>query len=265
MAHVTSVTFRNKKQAGERLAVLTAYDYPTARLLDECGIDAILVGDSCGMAVMGRPNTLSVTMDEMVHHTRMVSAAADRALVIADMPFLSYQTSPARAVENAGRLVAEGGAQAVKLEGPAQSWGPAIEAILAAGIPVMGHLGLTPQSIHRLGGYKVQGRDDADRAFMEREARALEAAGVFSIVLEVVPDSLAAAITEALSVPTIGIGAGPHCDGQVLVLHDMLGFGIATKHAKVYTDLRAQMSEAVTGYIGEVRSGAFPAQEHTFT
>jgi len=264
MARVTAVSLRDRKKAGERIAVLTAYDYPTAKLMDHAGVEVILVGDSCGMVVMGHANTLPVTMDQMVHHTAMVARATTNALVVADLPFLSYQVSPENALRNAGRLIAEGGAQAVKLEGPASKFGPAIEAILRAGIPVMGHLGLTPQSIHQIGGYKIQGRDPAGRKRLEAEAKGLENAGCFSVVLECIPAALAKVITESLSIPTIGIGAGPACDGQVLVMHDILGLGKYTKFAKVYGDAGALMSKAFTEYVAEVKSGAFPSPEHSF-
>lgn len=225
MPRVSAVSLRDRKRAGEKIAVLTAYDFPTAKLIDQSGVDVVLVGDSCGMVVMGRENTLGVTMDEMVYHTRIVSAAVEHALVVGDMPFLSYQISSEEAVRNAGRFVAEAGAQAVKLEGPAQRFGDTIRAILDASIPVMGHIGLQPQSIHQLGGYKVQGRDPESRARLIEEAKGLEDIGCFALVLECVPASLAKEITDAISIPTIGIGAGPHCDGQVLVMHDMLGMG----------------------------------------
>jgi 3-methyl-2-oxobutanoate hydroxymethyltransferase len=264
MARVTSVSLRERKKTGDKIAVLTAYDFPSAKLQDEAGIDVILVGDSCGMVVMGRPNTLSVTMDEMLHHVKMVSAATGRALVVADMPFLSYQISPEEGARNAGRFIAEGGAQAVKLEGPANRFGKTIQAILDAGIPVMGHIGLQPQSIHQLGGYKVQGRDEASRARLLDEARGLEGAGCFAIVLECVPATLAGEITKSISIPTIGIGAGPECDGQVLVMHDMLGMGKYTRFSKVYCDVGAAMRTAFKQYVDEVKSGAFPSAEQSF-
>lgn len=264
MARVTALTLREKKQSAERITVLTAYDFPTAQLMEECGLDCILVGDSCGQVVMGRADTLSVTMEEMLHHVRMVSTAVREPLVVADMPFMSYQVSPEEAVTNAGRFVAEAGAHAVKLEGSARSFGAAIERILNAGIPVMGHLGLTPQRIHQLGGYKVQGRSRDAREQLVRDARELQALGCFALVLEVVPADLAQEITAALDIPTIGIGAGPHCDGQVLVTHDMLGFGRRAKHAKVYADIRSAMGDAVKQYVEEVKGGVFPGEEHSF-
>ncbi len=226
-------------------------------------MDIVLVGDSVGMAVMGRKNTLSVTMDDMVHHTRMVSDAVQNAMVVADMPFLSYQVSPEEALRNAGRLVVEGGAQAVKLEGPADKFGDAIEAILRAGIPVMGHIGLTPQSIHQIGGYKVQGRTEEARQRLKEEAHGLERAGCFAMVLECMPSTLAAEITESVSVPTIGIGAGPACDGQVLVFHDALGWG-KTKFAKTFADVRGVVTQGCAAYVEQVRAGAFPSEEQQF-
>ena len=264
MPRVSAVSLRDRKKAGEKIAVLTAYDFPTAKLIDQSGVDVVLVGDSLGMVVMGRENTLSVTMDEMVYHTRIVSSAVEHALVVGDMPFLSYQISPQEAVRNAGRLIVEGGAQAVKLEGPAQRFGNTIQAILDASIPVMGHIGLQPQSIHQLGGYKVQGRDAKGRARLIEEAKGLEQIGCFAIVLECVPASLAKEISGAVSAPTIGIGAGPHCDGQVLVMHDMLGMGKYTKFSKVYFDVGAAMKTAFEAYVSEVKSGAFPTADHSF-
>lgn len=264
MPRVSAVSLRDRKKSGEKIAVLTAYDFPAARLLDQSGIDVVLVGDSCGMVVMGRENTLGVTMDEMVYHTRIVAPAVEHALVVSDMPFLSYQISPEEAVRNAGRFISEAGAQAVKLEGPAQRFGKTIRAILDASIPVMGHIGLQPQSIHQLGGYKVQGRDAENRARLIEEAIGLEAIGCFAIVLECLPASLAKEITETISIPTIGIGAGPHCDGQVLVMHDMLGMGKYTKFSKVYFDAGAAMKSAFEQYVSEVKSGAFPAIEQSF-
>ncbi|MBM3855128.1 MAG: 3-methyl-2-oxobutanoate hydroxymethyltransferase, partial [Verrucomicrobia bacterium] len=203
MPRLSAAALRDRKRAGEKIAVLTAYDFPSAKLIDQSGVDVVLVGDSCGMVVMGRENTLGVTMDEMVYHTRIVASAVERALVVGDMPFLSYQISPQEAARNAGRFIVEAGAQAVKLEGPAQRFGAAIRAILDASIPVMGHIGLQPQSIHQLGGYKVQGRDPEGRARLLDEAKGLEAAGCFAIVLECVPASLAKEITESISIPTI--------------------------------------------------------------
>jgi len=263
IARVTTISLKERKLAGGKIAMLTAYDYPSAQVLDESGIDIVLIGDSCGMAVMGRPTTLGVTMDEMIHHTRMVSAAVHNALVIADMPFLSYQVSVEEAVRNAGRLVSEGGAQGIKLEGPADKFGAEIRAILRAGIPVMGHIGLTPQSVNQLGGYKVQGRTQEARQRLKEEALGLERAGCFSIVLECIPADLGAEITGMLGIPTIGIGAGAGCDGQVLVLHDMLGWG-GTKFNRVFGDVRGLMRQACRDYAQAVREGSFPGKEHQF-
>lgn len=263
MARISVPAFRARKEQAEKLAVLTAYDFPSAQILDAHGVDAILVGDSCAMTVMGRANTLGMTMDEMVHHVRMVASGAARALVIADMPFLSYHVSPEEAVHNAGRLVAEGGAQAVKLEGPPGIFTSTITAIRNASIPVMGHLGLTPQSIHMLGGYKVQGRDAQSRDAILEAAKGLDELGCFGIVLECVTADLAAEITEAVSCPTIGIGAGAECDGQVLVLHDILGWGF-TRFTKTFSDVKSAVEAGVSAYVGEVKAGTFPAKEHEF-
>lgn len=263
MAKVTTLSFQESKQRGEKITVLTAYDFPTAQALDGAGVDALLVGDSMAMAVMGLRDTLSVTVDDILHHTRMVSRAAARAMVIADMPFLSYNITPEESVRNAGRLIAEGGAQAVKVEGPVSRIGASLERILAAGIPVMGHLGLTPQSVHQFGGFKVQGKDEAARARLKADALALEAAGCFSIVLECIPADLGAEISSSLRIPTIGIGAGSGCDGQVLVIHDILGWGKA-RFAHTFVDVKSQIGEAATRYVDSVKSGAYPAAEHTY-
>ena len=263
IARVTTVSLKERKAAGEKIAMLTAYDYPTAQVLDECGIDVVLVGDSCGMVVMGRPNTLTVTMDEMVHHTRMVSRAVQNSLVVADMPYLSYQVSVEEAVRNAGRLVVEGGAHAVKLEGPADQFGETIRAILRAGIPVMGHIGLMPQSVNQIGGYKVQGKTQEARMRLKREAQELEGAGCFAFVLECIPADLAVEISGMVTIPTIGIGAGHGCDGQVLVLHDMLGWG-KMKFSRVFADVRGLMQQACREYATAVKDGSFPAKEHEF-
>jgi len=262
---VTTATFRKMKQNKQRISVLTAYDYPTARILDNSGVDAILVGDSLGMVVLGYNDTTQVTMDDMIHHTKAVSRAVERALVIADMPFLSYHTGPEKAVYNAGRLIQESQAQAVKLEG-GQEVIPETKAITKAGIPVMGHLGLTPQSIHNFGGYYVQGKTEAKAKKLIEDAKALEEAGVFAIVLELVPAELAAEITAQVSIPTIGIGAGIECDGQVLVLHDVLGLyqGNTPKFVKQYAQIGENIQEAVTQYIREVKHGIFPRDEHSF-
>ena len=250
----------------EKIAMMTAYDAPTAALLDAAGIDVLLVGDSVEMAVYGEPNTLSATMDSMVRHARAVARAAKRAVVIGDMPFLSYQAEPARAVENAGRFLAEAGCAAIKLEGGRRIL-PAVEAILAADIPVMGHVGLTPQSYRKLGGFKVQGREtDSARQILE-DAQALAEAGCFAVVLECVPEALAAEITRELPIPTIGIGAGPSCDGQVLVFHDVVGLtrDLRPKFVRRYADLSTVIEEAARAFTKDVKSGAFPSQEESFT
>ncbi|MEE8484479.1 MAG: 3-methyl-2-oxobutanoate hydroxymethyltransferase [Nitrospinota bacterium] len=262
---VTTIELAKLKKEGRKISALTAYDAPFARLIDGAGADIILVGDSLGMTVLGRENTLSVTLDEIEHHTRAVAAAVSRAMVVADMPFMSFQVSPQKALENAGRLIKKTGAQAVKLEG-GMRMKETIKTIVDAGIPLMGHVGLTPQSLHQLGGYKVQGkRPDAARRVME-DAKASEEAGVFAVVLEAIPMDLAKDITAELGVPTIGIGAGPHCDGQILVMHDVLGLteGMKPRFVKVYTDLAAQAEKAFKEYIDEVRSGQFPTKEHSY-
>ncbi|MCP4644540.1 MAG: 3-methyl-2-oxobutanoate hydroxymethyltransferase [bacterium] len=264
MPRVTATSLQDRKRTGDKIAMLTAYDYPSAKLMDAAGVDVILVGDSCGMVVMGRPDTLSVTVDEMVHHTQMVAHATKRALVVADMPFMSYQTDVADAVRNAGRLVADAGAHAVKLEGPARHFGGQIKAILRAGVPVMGHLGLTPQSVHKFGGYKVQGRDEESREQLKQDALGLQEAGCFAVVLECIPAALAEEITASLDVPTIGIGAGPACDGQVLVMHDMLGWGMDTKFCKRYANVADVMRGAFQDYVHEVKSSAFPTEEYAY-
>ncbi len=262
----TVTTFKASKKKGERISMLTAYDYTTATLLEEAGVDSLLVGDSLGMVMLGYENTLQVTMDDMIHHTRAVARGRRRALLIGDMPFLSYHVSTEEAVRNAGRFIQEGGCQAVKLEGGRDVL-EKIRAILKAQIPVLGHLGLTPQSVHAMGGFKVQGRDlEAARQILD-EALLLQDAGVFGVLLEGVPAELARIITEKLEVPTIGIGAGPHCDGQVLVIHDMLGMfrKMRPKFVKTYTQGGDAAVAAVREYIQEVRSGAFPGPEHSFT
>ncbi len=254
-----------KKAAGEKITMVTAYDYPAARLVDRAGVDIILVGDSLGMVVLGYEDTTKVTMDEMLHHSRAVARARPRALVVGDMPFGTFQASPDDAVRNAVRFVQEGGAEAVKLEG-GQAVASAAASIVAAGIPVMGHIGLTPQSVHALGGYRVQGRTSEAESQLLRDAASLEAAGVFAVVLEGIPLKLGRRITEALRVPTIGIGAGPYCDGQVLVLHDLLGFfdGFAPKFAKPYADLNTVIVEAVERFRADVEAGAFPDRDHSY-
>jgi 3-methyl-2-oxobutanoate hydroxymethyltransferase len=262
----TIATFKAAKEKRERITMLTAYDYTTATLLEEAGVDSLLVGDSLGMVMLGYENTLQVTMDDMIHHTRAVARARRRALLIGDMPFLSYHVSTEEAVRNAGRFVQEGNAQAVKLEGGRDVLDK-IRAIIKAQIPVLGHLGLTPQSVHAMGGFKLQGKDlEAARRILD-EALLLQDAGVFGVLMEGIPAELARIITEKLEVPTIGIGAGPHCDGQVLVIQDMLGMfrKMRPKFVKTYTQGGDAAVEAVREYIQEVRSGVFPGPEHSFT
>src|SRR5512139_780993 len=265
MPKITIPDILKKKAEGRKITVLTAYDYPTAQIVDEAGIDIALVGDSLGMVVQGIDSTLPVTMDEMIYHTRMVARAAKTALVVGDMPFLSYQAGIDEAVRNAGRFLKEAGAEAVKLEGGTAVAG-VIRAIVAAGIPVMGHVGLTPQSVHALGGYKVQGRDEAAREKILADARAVQESGAFSVVLEAVPSSLAREIGAILSIPTIGIGAGPHCDGQVLVIHDLLGLfdRFTPKFVKRYASLKGEAVRAVKEYKREVEEGVFPTEEQSF-
>jgi len=262
----TIIDIQKMKVAGEKIAVLTSYDYPFTRIMDECGIDVILVGDSVGVVFAGYDNTLPVTMDEMIYHTRAVVRARPRALVVADMPFLSYQIDLRDARLNAGRLVKEGGAEAVKLEGGAHL-ADTIRAIVDMDIPVMAHIGLTPQSIHRMGGYKVQGKKDEQAQRLLEDAKAVEEAGAFAVVLEGIPLKLAERITTELSIPTIGIGAGPHCDGQVLVIHDILGLceKYSPKFVKRYGDAGALVAGAVASYITEVKKGEFPDEGHSFS
>ncbi len=261
----TSVTFREAKAKGEKLSMLTAYDYSTAKLVDEAGIDAILVGDSLGMVMLGYEDTLSVTMEDMIHHSAAVARGAKNALLIVDMPFMSYQTSVYDAVVNAGRLMKEGRAQAVKLEGGVEVC-EHIKAIVKASIPVCGHIGLTPQSVNAFGGFKVQGKGEEAAQRILGEARAIEQAGAFAVVLECVPQALAKKVTESISIPTIGIGAGAGCDGQVLVYQDMLAMysDMAPKFVKQYAQIGSQMKEAFAAYKKDIAEGVFPAQEHTF-
>jgi 3-methyl-2-oxobutanoate hydroxymethyltransferase len=261
---VTTLTFRQKKERGEPISMLTAYDYPTALALDQAGVDSILVGDSLGMVVLGYENTLPVTMDEMLHHSRAVSRGAKSALLVGDMPFMSYQVSVEEAVRNAGRFLQNGGMDAVKLEGGRERIA-AVRAIVGAGIPVMGHLGLTPQSMHQLGGFRVQGKTAVAAQRLLEDALLLEEAGCFSIVLESVPTQLATYVSQHLSIPTIGIGAGVGCNGQVLVTHDLLGLfeRFTPKFVKKYADLHAEMQKAFAEYIADVQNAQFPAAEHT--
>jgi len=262
----TVLTLREKYQRREPISMVTAYDFPTARIADQAGVDAILVGDSLAMVVLGHPDTLAVTMEEMLHHARAVRRGVSRALLIGDMPFMSYQADEAEAVRNAGRFLKEAGMEAVKLEG-----GRAVAAtarrIVRAGIPVQGHVGLTPQSVNALGGYKVQGRTAAEARALLEDALALEDAGCFSLVLESVPDRVAAHITERLAIPTIGIGAGPKTSGQVLVLHDMLGLfdRFTPRFVKRYAQLGENARAAIEAFRAEVETGAFPTAEHSYT
>lgn len=262
---ITTATIKQKKAEGRPITMLTAYDYPMAKILDESGIDVVLVGDSLGNVMLGYDSTIPVTMEEMIHHTKAVRRGVERAMVVTDMPFLSYEASEKEAVRNAGRFLKEAGAQAVKLEGGAEV-AAAVRKMVQAGIPVVGHLGLTPQSIYQLGGFKVQGKDEAVAKKMIADAKALEEAGAFAIVLECVPSPLAKIITESVGVATIGIGAGPHCDGQVLVIHDILGLypRFTPKFVKQYADLYGQAAAAVKQYKEEVEARAFPAPEHCF-
>jgi 3-methyl-2-oxobutanoate hydroxymethyltransferase len=265
MPKTTVLDIYRKKAEGTKITMLTAYDYPTAQIVDQAGIDMILVGDSLGMVVQGLSSTLPVTMDEMVYHTKMVTRAAISAMVVGDMPFLSYQTGREEAVKNAGRFLKEAGAEAVKLEGGAPM-ADVIRAVVSAGIPVMAHIGLTPQYMHALGGFKVQGKDEAARLKVLADARAVQDAGAFAVVLEALPVSLAKEIHEMLHIPTIGIGAGVDCDGQVLVLHDLLGLfdRFTPKFVKKYANLKDVALKAVTAYKQDVENGKFPSEEHSF-
>lgn len=259
---VTVTSLRRLKEAGRPIVMVTAYDHPGARLVESAGVDAVLVGDSLGMTVLGHESTLPVTMDAMVHHSAAVSRACTRALVIADMPFMSYQTSVEDALRNAGRLLAEGGAQAVKVEGATPRLLQTVEVLVGAGIPVMGHVGLTPQSVNQLGGYRTQAQGAAEAARLLNDCVALERAGAFAVVLECIPAELAARASELVSIPTIGIGAGAGCDGQVQVFHDLLGLGTFTpRHAKRYGDVGAAIVEAISAYADDVRGRAFPGEE----
>ena len=261
---VTTLTFRQKKDRGEVITMLTAYDYPTALAMDKAGVDAILVGDSLAMVVLGYENTLPVTMEEMLHHTRAVSRGAKSALLIGDMPFMSYQVSVEEATRNAGRFLQQGGMDAVKLEGGRER-SDAIRSITSAGIPVMGHIGLTPQSVNQLGGFRAQGKTAMAAKRLVEDALILEEAGCFSIVLESVPARLAGLISKKISIPTIGIGAGAGCDGQVLVTHDLLGLfdRFTPKFVKKYADFHHEMQKAFADYIEDVETRRFPAEEHS--
>ena len=259
---VTIHDLRSWKAEGKRWAMLTAYDFPTAQILDEAGIPVLLVGDSLGNNVLGYDTTLPVTMEEMLHHTRAVTRGADNALVVGDMPFLSYQVSLEEGIRNAGRFLKEGGAHAVKLEGPQVEL---THRLVELGIPVLGHIGLTPQSVHGMGGYKIQGRGEEASRRLADQAQAIEKAGAFGLVLEGVPADVGRDITKGLQIPTIGIGAGPYCDAQVLVINDLLGISArAPKLAKAYANLREEIARAARAFADEVRDGAFPDEAHSY-
>ncbi len=265
MARKTVLDLQRMKAGNQRIAMVTAYDYTMARLADAAGVDMVLVGDSVGMVVQGLPDTLGVTLDDMVYHGRCVARGLTGAHLTVDMPFMSYQVSPSQALESAGRLVKEGMAQSVKLEGGARV-APAIDMITGAGVPVVAHLGLTPQSVHALGGFRVQGQSDEAAERLIQDARAVQEAGAFAVVLEMVPAELAAEVTALLEIPTIGIGAGPDCDGQVLVCNDLLGFdsGFRPRFVRRFAELEQPMIDAFKGYVSSVRDGSFPAPEHIF-
>ncbi|HZJ84194.1 MAG TPA: 3-methyl-2-oxobutanoate hydroxymethyltransferase [Syntrophomonadaceae bacterium] len=266
MSRVTTSVILGKMLKKEKITMLTSYDYSMASLVETAGIDMILVGDSLGNVMLGYKDTLAVTVDDIVHHTRAVVRATDNTMVVADMPFLSYHISYEEAVRNAGRLIQEGGAQAVKLEGGTERIGT-VKAIIDAQIPVMGHIGLTPQSVNQFGGFKVQGKDEKTARKLIDDAKAMEEAGVFALVLECVPTALAQRVTAEINIPTIGIGAGPYCDGQVLVINDMLGMfrGHIPKFVKKYANLEPIIIEALQAYKKEVEAGEFPGPEHGFT
>jgi 3-methyl-2-oxobutanoate hydroxymethyltransferase len=257
---VTVPEFIRMKERGERIAVVTAYDHPSALLADQAGVDAILVGDTLGMVVLGYPTTVPVTVEEMLHHVRAVTRARPKALVIADLPFLSFQASAEDAVRSAGRMLKEGGAAAVKLEGGSHVAGT-VERLVACGIPVMGHLGMTPQSVNRYGGFRAQAKEPKPAQRLMEEAKALESAGAFSVVLELIPAEVARAVTAAIRIPTIGIGAGPDCDGEVQVWHDILGLaadGFLPRHSRRFAQAADSIRDALRSYVGEVRAGRFP-------
>ncbi len=266
MARKTTYKIKQSKKKGKKIVMLTAYDAPTASILSECGVDMILVGDSVGNALLGYESTIPVTLEDVIHHSAAVARAKPDSLIIGDMPFMSYKVSIEQALENCALMLQEGGAEAVKIEGASSRVVDIVRAVVDSGIPVMGHIGLTPQSIFQLGGYRVQGRTAELTEALVEQAKALEDAGVFSIVIELVPSESAKLITEAISIPTIGIGAGPHCDGQVLVLWDMLGLfeDFKPKFVKKYANIRSVIKDAVNEYSQEVRKGVFPETEHSF-
>jgi len=263
---VTIPHLLEKKARGEKIVALTAYDFPTALVLDEVGVDIILVGDSLGMVVLGYENTIPVTMDEMIHHTKAVTRAVRRALVIGDMPYFSFHQTEQLTISNASRFLKEAGAKAIKIEGASRRRLKLIEAMVEAEIPVMGHVGLTPQSIHHLGRFKVRGKETEEARKICAGAQDLERAGVFAVILECIPQDLARRITAKMRVPTIGIGAGPHCDGQILVFHDLVGYstGYIPKFVKRYADLQAVIGRAVKKYADDVKAGTFPDDTHSF-
>ena len=270
MARITTNDIQTMKQQGEKIVMLTAYDYPSARIADAAGVDMILVGDSLGMVVLGYEDTLQVTLDEMLHHSKAVARGAEHAMIVTDLPFMTYQTSVEDAMRNAGRLLKEGGAQAVKFEGGVHM-AETVRRLVQVGIPVVGHIGLTPQSIHQMGGYKVQGRTPEAAQRLLEDAVALQQAGAFSIVIETVPAPLAELISQRLTIPVIGIGAGVACDGQVLVWHDLLSYNTsyltqehAPRHVKKYAHVGEEMQRAIEQYAAEVRDGSFPTKEQSF-
>lgn len=263
---VTAGTLREMKERGEKIAVLTCYDYLFARILDESGVDVVLVGDSVGEVLLGYESTLPVTMDEMIHHTAAVRRGLEGPLLVVDLPFLSFQVSTEDAIRNAGRVLKEAGAEAVKLEGGGERTLETVRAMVETGIPVMGHVGLTPQSVHRFGGYRLRGRDEMEAEEIRLQARALESAGCFSLVLEMLPRELAGEVTQDLAIPTIGIGAGPHVDGQVLVLHDMLGLnpGFEPRFLRRFADLAEGASRGVSDYVRAVKNGDYPDEDESY-
>ncbi len=263
---ITILNLKSKKEKGEPITMLTAYDYPTGLLVDQAGIDIILVGDSLAMVVLGHENTVAVTMDEMLHHCKAVARGAKNPLLVGDMPFMSYQVDVKEAIRNAGRFLKEGGMDVVKLEG-GRDMAPTVKGIVDAGIPVMGHIGLTPQTISKLGGYRVQGKDIATAKALIDDGLALEEAGAFSLILEAIPGPVARLITERVGIPTIGIGAGPDCDGQVLVTHDLIGLfdRFVPKFVKQYTNTFSSIIEALESYRDEVVAGTFPGPEHGYS
>jgi 3-methyl-2-oxobutanoate hydroxymethyltransferase len=266
MGRVTVRDIGDMKVRSEKIPTITAYDFPTARLAEAAGIPLVLVGDSLGMVMLGYGSTIPVTIEDMIHHVKAVIRGTSKALIVADMPFMSYQINTAQALSNAAQLIQQGGAQAIKLEG-GENVANTVRNIVECGIPVMGHIGMTPQSIHTLGGYRVKGRNHWEALQLLKDAKALEAAGAFSVVLELVPAPLAKLVSQSLTIPTIGIGAGPDCDGQVQVLHDMLGLftDFVPKHTKQYARLADSIQDAIARYIQEVKEGSFPTEKESFS